>query len=55
MNDVILRYKSAYIEKIVEDLKIEYENHTDKTELYKKIMLINNLRIKINGKLNRIL
>lgn len=55
VNDVILRYKSAYIEKIVEDLKIEYENHTDKTELYKKIMLINNLRIKINGKLNRIL
>ncbi|MBW8361022.1 MAG: DNA primase [Kaistella sp.] len=55
VNENIMKYKVAYIGKIIEDLKLEYAGIEDKYEMYSKVKDLVIFKNFLNQKLNRIL
>ncbi len=55
VRDVILRHKREYVLKLIEDLKKSLDETEEKAEIYEQIVRLNQLKIKIDQKLFRIL
>ena len=55
VKDVILRHKREYVMKLIEDLNKKLDEMEEKTEIYEQIIRLNQLKIKIDQKLFRIL
>lgn len=55
VKDVILRHKREYVMKLIEDLNKKLDEMEEKTEIYEQIVRLNQLKIKIDQKLFRIL
>jgi DNA primase len=55
VRDVILRHKREYVMKLIEDLNKKLDEMEEKTEIYEQIVRLNQLKIKIDQKLFRIL
>ena len=55
VRDVILRHKREYVLKMIEDLKKNLDETEEKAEIYEQIVRLNQLKIKIDQKLFRIL
>ena len=55
VRDVILRHKREYVMKMIEDLKKSLDETEEKAEIYEQIVRLNQLKIKIDQKLFRIL
>ena len=55
VRDVILRHKREYVLKMIEDLKKSLDEAEEKAEIYEQIVRLNQLKIKIDQKLFRIL
>ena len=55
VRDVILRHKREYVLKMIEDLKKRLDETEEKAEIYEQIVRLNQLKIKIDQKLFRIL
>ena len=55
VRDVILRHKREYVLKMIEDLKKSLDETEEKAEIYEQIIRLNQLKIKIDQKLFRIL
>lgn len=55
VRDVILRHKREYVMKLIEDLNKKLDEMEEKAEIYEQIVRLNQLKIKIDQKLFRIL
>ena len=55
VKDVILRHKRQYVMKLIGDLNKKLDETEEKTEIYEQIVRLNQLKIKIDQKLFRIL
>ena len=55
VKDVILRHKREYVMKLIEELNKKLDEMEEKTEIYEQIVRLNQLKIKIDQKLFRIL
>lgn len=55
VSDVIIRHKREFIVKIINDLKETLTEETQSEEIYKKIILLNQLKNEIDAELYRIL
>ena len=55
VRDVILRHKRQYVMKLIGDLKKSLDETEEKAEIYEQITKLNQLKIKIDQKLFRIL
>ncbi|GGG50318.1 DNA primase [Epilithonimonas arachidiradicis] len=55
VSDIVLRHKREYIVKLINDLKKSLSNEDDNTEIYQKIILLTQLKNKLDSELFRIL
>lgn len=55
VSDIVLRHKREYIVKLINDLKNSLSNENDNTEIYQKIILLTQLKNKLDSELFRIL
>ncbi|OJX28832.1 MAG: DNA primase [Chryseobacterium sp. 36-9] len=55
VSDIVLRHKREYIVKLINDLKNPLSNENDNTEIYQKIILLTQLKNKLDSELFRIL
>lgn len=55
VSDIVLRHKREYIVKLINDLKNSLSNEDDNTEIYQKIILLTQLKNKLDSELFRIL
>ena len=55
VKEVILRHKRQYVMKLIGDLNKKLDEMEEKTEIYEQIIRLNQLKIKIDQKLFRIL
>ena len=55
VSDIILRHKREYVVKLINDLKNTTDNEQDNTNIYQKIILLTQLKNKLDSELFRIL
>ena len=55
VSDIILRHKREYVVKLINDLKNTTDNEQDNTSIYQKIILLTQLKNKLDSELFRIL
>jgi len=55
VSDIILRHKREYVVKLINDLKNTTDNEQDNTHIYQKIILLTQLKNKLDSELFRIL
>lgn len=55
VSDIVLRHKREYIVKLINDLKNSLDDEADNTEIYQKIILLTQLKNKLDQELFRIL
>lgn len=55
VSDIVLRHKREYVVKLINDLKNSLSNEDDNTEIYQKIILLTQLKNKLDSELFRIL
>ena len=55
VSDIVLRHKREYILKLINDLKSNLDNDNDNSEIYQKIILLTQLKNKLDHELFRIL
>lgn len=55
VSDIVLRHKREYIVKLINDLKNSLTDEADNTEIYQKIILLTQLKNKLDQELFRIL
>ena len=55
VSDIILRHKREYVVKLINDLKNTTDNERDNTNIYQKIILLTQLKNKLDSELFRIL
>lgn len=55
VSDIILRHKREYVLKLINDLKNTTDNERDNTNIYQKIILLTQLKNKLDSELFRIL
>lgn len=55
VSDIVLRHKREYVVKLINDLKNSLNDESDNTEIYQKIILLTQLKNKLDQELFRIL
>ena len=55
VSDIVLRHKREYVVKLINDLKNTTDNEQDNTNIYQKIILLTQLKNKLDSELFRIL
>ncbi|WP_313100417.1 DNA primase [Epilithonimonas sp.] len=55
VSDIVLRHKREYVVKLINDLKNSTDNEQDNTNIYQKIILLTQLKNKLDSELFRIL
>jgi len=55
VSDIVLRHKREYVVKLINDLKNSLSEESDNTEIYQKIILLTQLKNKLDQELFRIL
>ncbi len=55
VSDIVLRHKREYIVKLINDFKNSLSEEEDNTNVYQQIILLNQLKNKLDGELFRIL
>lgn len=55
VSDIIMRHKREYVVKLINDLKNTTDNEQDNTNIYQKIILLTQLKNKLDSELFRIL
>lgn len=55
VSDIVLRHKREYIVKLINDFKDSLSDEEDNTQIYQQIIVLNQLKNKLDGELFRIL
>lgn len=55
VSDVVLRHKREFVVKLIQDMKTDLETEENKDEIYQKVVLLTQLKNKLDNELFRIL